>query len=152
MSGDEPPVSPDGDTTPDQPPALGEETNRPVVGVGVAVIDDGKILLIRRGREPGKGLWAVPGGKVRYGETLRDAARREALEETGLDVEIGDVVWVGEHIDADHHLVLIDFAGRPLGGELRAADDADEALWVPLEDAENYQLTPTMYQLMDTLR
>jgi 8-oxo-dGTP diphosphatase len=124
----------------------------PVVGVGVAVIDAGRILLVKRGREPGKGLWAVPGGKVRPGETLRDAARREALEETGIEVEVGGVVWVGEHIDSEHHLVLIDFSGRPVGGDLQAADDADDARWVSLEETDNYQLTPTMYELMDTLR
>lgn len=124
----------------------------PRVGVGVAVIDDGKILLIRRGREPGRGLWAVPGGKVRRGERLEDAAKREAMEETGLDVEIGDVVWVGEHIDVDHHLVLIDFSARLVGGELHAGDDADDARWVPIDEATAYELTPTMYDLMDTLR
>lgn len=124
----------------------------PRVGVGVAVIDDGKILLIKRGREPGRGLWAVPGGKVRRGERLEDAARREAMEETGLDVEIGDVIWVGEHIDADHHLVLIDFSARVVGGELHAADDADDARWVPIDETRAYDLTPTMYELMDTLR
>lgn len=124
----------------------------PVVGVGVVVIDDGNILLIRRGRDPGRGLWAVPGGKVQRGERLREAARREAMEETGLTVEVGEVVWVGEHIDVGHHLVLIDFLATLVGGELRAADDADEARWVPIEEAENYELTPTMYQLIDTLR
>lgn len=124
----------------------------PRVGVGVAVIDDGKILLIKRGREPGRGLWAVPGGKVHRGERLEDAARREAMEETGLDVEIGDVIWVGEHIDADHHLVLIDFSARVVGGELHAADDADDARWVPIDETSGYDLTATMYELMDTLR
>lgn len=124
----------------------------PVVGVGVAVIDAGSILLVKRGREPGKGLWAVPGGKVRPGETLRDAARREVLEETGIEVEVGDVVWVGEHIDSEHHVVLIDFSGRPVGGDLGAADDADDARWVALEETDHYPLTPTMYELMDTLR
>lgn len=124
----------------------------PRVGVGVAVISDGKILLVKRGREPGRGLWAVPGGKVRWGERLEDAARREAMEETGLDVEIGEVLWVGEHIEADHHLVLIDFSAIVVGGELHAADDADDAQWVPIDETSTYDLTPTMYELMDTLR
>jgi 8-oxo-dGTP diphosphatase len=124
----------------------------PIVGVGVALVDQGKILLVQRGREPGRGLWAVPGGKVRPGEAMKEAARREILEETGLEVEVGDVVWVGEYIDEDHHLVLIDFAGSLVGGELRAADDADEARWVPLDEAASYPLTTTMYDLIDTLR
>ena len=125
--------------------------NHPLVGVGVVVVFEGSILLVQRGREPGKGLWAVPGGKVRRGETMRDAARRETREETGLDVIVGEVVWVGEHIDDDHHLVLVDFAASVTGGRLGAADDADEVRWVPLVDVAGYSLTPTMYDLLDTL-
>lgn len=127
-------------------------SDRPVVGVGVAVLDDGKILLVRRGREPGKGLWAVPGGKVDLGEEMKAAARREVREETGLEVEIGDVVWIGEVIEETHHLVLIDFAGEAVGGELMAADDADEVRWVTFDEAARMPLTGTMYDLLDTLR
>lgn len=116
------------------------------------IVDDGAILLIQRGRDPGMGLWAVPGGKVRRGETLVEAARREALEETGLDVEVGEVVWVGEHIDSDHHIVLIDFLATVRDGRLEAGDDAADARWVPLESAGDYPLTETMYDLVDTLR
>jgi len=125
--------------------------NHPLVGVGVVVVFEGSILLVQRGREPGKGLWAVPGGKVRRGETMRDAARRETREETGLDVIVGEVVWVGEHIDEEHHLVLVDFAASVTGGRLGAADDADDVRWVPLVDVAGYSLTPTMYDLLDTL-
>lgn len=120
--------------------------------MGVAIVDEGRVLLIKRGREPGKGLWAVPGGKVRLGEELREAARREVQEETGLDVAIGKMIWVGESIGPHGHLVLIDFAGTIEGGELAAADDADEAAWVSLDDFGEYSLTPTMYELMETLR
>jgi acetyl-CoA carboxylase carboxyl transferase subunit beta len=126
-------------------------SERIVVGVGVAVVEDEQILLVKRGRDPGRGLWAVPGGKVEPGEAMKEAARRETLEETGLDVAVGDVIWVGEHIDADHHIVLIDFTARVMGGDLRPGDDADEALWVPLAEAKGYPLTPTMYLLVDTL-
>jgi 8-oxo-dGTP diphosphatase len=123
----------------------------PVVGVGVVLVQDGKVLLVRRGRDPGRGLWAVPGGKIRHGEPMREAARRELLEETGLEVEVGDVVWVGEYLGADDHIVLIDFAGSVMGGELRAGDDAEDVRWVELEEAVEYPLTLTMYDLMDTL-
>lgn len=116
------------------------------------IVDDGRLLLVQRGRDPGRGLWAVPGGKVRLGEPMKEAARREVLEETGLEVEIGEAVWVGEYIEDGHHLVLIDFAGRVLGGELKAADDAEDARWVPLGEASEYSLTTTMYDLVDTLR
>lgn len=115
-------------------------------------MEDGEILLVQRGRDPGRGLWAVPGGKVRHGEPMKAAARREVLEETGLEVEVGEVVWVGEYIEGEHHIVLIDFAGTVVGGELKAADDAQDARWVPLETASEHPLTTTMYDLVDTLR
>lgn len=124
----------------------------PVVGVGVVIVEDGQLLVVKRGRDPGRGLWAVPGGKVRRGETLVEAAEREAYEETGLRVDVGDVVWVGEHIDRDSHLVLIDFIATVASGEARASDDAVDLAWVPIEDPGDLPLTLTMHQLLDTLR
>lgn len=117
----------------------------------MAVVDEGRILLVRRGNEPGRGLWAVPGGKVDRGERLVDAAAREVEEETGLTVEIGDLVWAGEHISDHGHIVLIDFLGKVIGGVLVAGDDADQAEWVPLEKVREYPLTDTMYDLIEVL-
>jgi ADP-ribose pyrophosphatase YjhB (NUDIX family) len=126
-------------------------TADPVVGVGVVLIEDARILLVRRGHDPGKGLWAVPGGKVKSGEPLKVAAIREVREETGLEVEVGSVVWVGEHLSDLYHIVLIDFAGSVTGGDLVVGDDADEARWVDLASARDLPLTPTMHDLLDTL-
>ena len=124
-----------------------------MVGVGAVVFDEeGRILLIERGRDPRKGLWAVPGGKVEHGEGMREAVRREVAEETGLDIDVGDVIWVGEVIEDEFHLVIIDFSATVVGGELSPADDAADARWVSLEEASGYPLTPTMYDLVDTLR
>lgn len=123
-----------------------------MVGVGVAVVDRGRLLLVERGHEPAKGLWAVPGGKVDYGETLRAAAAREVLEETGLVVEVGEVIWAGEHISEHGHIVLVDFLGQVTSGELRAGDDAAAAEWVALSDATSYPLTDTMRDLVEILR
>ena len=129
-----------------------ESEPRPVVGVGVVLLEAGRVLLVRRGSEPGKGLWAVPGGKVEWGEPMRVAATREVAEETGLEVEVGDVIWVGEVIEGTHHLVLVDFAGRVVGGELAASDDADDVRWVDLDSIDDLPLTMTMRDLVDTLR
>lgn len=124
----------------------------PVVGVGVVVVEDGRILLIRRGREPGKGLWTIPGGKVRFGETMRETAAREGYEETGLVVEVGEPVWIGEIIEEEHHIVIVDYSASVTGGALRAGDDAVDAAWVDLNEVRDLPLTVTMHQLLDTLR
>lgn len=131
-------------------------TERPIPGVGVAAVSEGRLLLVRRGRGASKGLWAVPGGKVRLGETMREAAAREVQEETGLAVRVGRVLWVGEAIGPGHppewHYTLVDFFGEVCGGELRAADDADDAAWVASGEIDRYPLTPTMPGLLDVLR
>jgi 8-oxo-dGTP diphosphatase len=124
---------------------------RPVVATGVAVVEGDEILLVRRGRPPHEGLWAVPGGKVDRGETLAEAATREVKEETGLLVELDEIVWVGEFIDDENHLVLIDFLGTPTGGEMEAGDDATELQWVRIEAAFELDMPETMYELLEVL-
>jgi 8-oxo-dGTP diphosphatase len=131
------------------------EGRQPVCGVGVVVVDGGRILLVQRGRPPGEGLWAVPGGKVRLGESMRETARREGREETGLDLEIGAVVWVGDGIGPgdppDWHFCLVDFLGTVVGGELSAGDDASAVRWVPFSETGSLPVTPTMPALLAAL-
>jgi 8-oxo-dGTP diphosphatase len=128
---------------------------RPTPGVGVAVLDGGRVLLVKRGREPGLGQWAVPGGKPEYGESLQVAARREVLEETGIEVVIGPPIWAGDSIGPGMppawHFAIVDFLGSAVGGVLRPGDDAADAAWVPLSEARGLPLTTTMPSLIDVL-
>jgi len=130
-------------------------TDHPVCGVGALIRRDERYLLVRRGREPQAGLWAVPGGKVGWGESMHSALKREVEEETGLEVEVGDPVWVGESIGPGTppawHFCLVDFHATAVGGELQPADDAAEAAWFSREEALALPLTPTMRELFASL-
>ncbi|HEV8637644.1 MAG TPA: NUDIX hydrolase [Chloroflexota bacterium] len=130
---------------------------RPWVGVGVIIVRDGRVLLVQRGRQPGRGLWALPGGMVDLGETMRQAAAREALEETGLRVEVGDVYWVADGIVRDetgrveYHNAIVDFLATAPDGEPAGADDAMDVRWVGPDDVEEMALTPSMWPLIEKL-
>lgn len=117
--------------------------DRPIVGVGAVVIDDGRVVLVKRRFDPLAGQWSLPGGSLEVGETLEAGVAREILEETGLVVEVGPVVDVFDRIMLDearrvrYHFVLIDYLCRPVGGRLRAGSDvADVALVEPARLAE----------------
>lgn len=108
---------------------------QPVLGVGALVVHEGRVLLVRRARPPASGEWALPGGRVRLGETLAAAAEREVREETGLRVRAGEPIYAFEAIERDragrarYHYVVVDLRAQYLGGTLRPADDAQEAAW-----------------------
>lgn len=125
-----------------------EFPKRPIVGVGGIVLDGNRVLLVRRAKEPLKGRWSIPGGAVEVGEELHDAVRRELREETGLDVEVLDVVEVLDRIQrtpdgrVQYHYVLIDYLCRPIGGELCARSDVCEAAWVSPAKLAAYELSP----------
>jgi len=123
-----------------------EYPDRPIVGVGAVIVDRGRVLLARRGRPPLLGQWSIPGGVVELGETLRQAACREALEETGLVVRAEEVLDVFDRIvpgDAgrpQYHYVLVDFLCHVTGGELRAGEDAAEVRWADPSQLESFSL------------
>jgi 8-oxo-dGTP diphosphatase len=112
-----------------------EYPDTPLVGVGAIIIDQERVLLVKRGNEPLAGSWSIPGGLLDIGETLSQAVVREAFEETGLTVEAGELLGVYDRImpDADqrtrYHYVLVDFLCRRISGELQAAGDAADARW-----------------------
>lgn len=111
----------------------------PLVGVGAVIVHEGRVLLVRRGSEPLKGHWTLPGGLLELGETLVDGVAREAREETGLVVEPLELIDLIDRIHSEsedkhgrvrYHYVIADYLCRVTGGELRAASDADAVRWV----------------------
>ena len=112
-----------------------EYPDRPLIGVGSIIIENDRVALVKRAHPPIQGQWSIPGGVLEVGELVREAAIREAQEETGLIIEPGELLGVFDRVlrDADkrvqYHYVLIDFLCRRIGGELLAASDAAEVRW-----------------------
>jgi 8-oxo-dGTP diphosphatase len=127
---------------------------KPIVGVGALIREGGRYLLIRRASEPDAGLWSIPGGLVEVGERAAEAAAREALEETGLEVEIVDVLGVVDKIVRDersrvkYHFVIVDYVATPTGGSLKPSSDALDARWVKADELPSYELSPTLVELL----
>ncbi len=121
--------------------------DQPVVGIGVVIVHQGKIVLIKRGNEPAKGKWTVPGGLVELGEPMEKTVIREAKEETCLDVENPRLVDVVTQVELDtegkvkYHYVIIDYLVQVRSGNIQAASDAVELHWVPFDEVENFDLT-----------
>ena len=130
----------------------------PLVGVGALVVDEGRILLVKRASEPGLGLWSIPGGVLRVGETLEEALVREVEEETGIKVEVECLLDVLDLIVRDedgrvkYHYVLVDYLAKPLGGEIRPSPETPEVKWVKIDDVEKYPVTKTFLRLLRKLR
>ncbi|RLF67488.1 MAG: ADP-ribose pyrophosphatase [Thermoplasmata archaeon] len=114
-------------------------TKRPMIAVDGVLIRDRKILLVRRGKDPFKGYYALPGGFVEYGETVENAVVREVLEETGIKTRVKELlgVYSDPNRDPRGHVISIAFLLEYVEGEPRGGDDAEKAQWFDLEDLPN---------------
>jgi len=131
-----------------------EYPERPIVGVGGVLIENGKALLIRRGSEPLLGQWSIPGGTLELGETIVEGVARELLEETGITVNVLDLIEVFERINPysppesrevaprpRFHFVIVDYLCEKISGEAKSGGDATDVVYVAEEDLPEYQLT-----------
>jgi ADP-ribose pyrophosphatase YjhB (NUDIX family) len=132
-----------------------EYPDNPLVGVGAVIVEENRVLLIRRGQPPLLGEWSLPGGVLECGETLREAVAREAREETGLLVETSEMLGVYERVIRDdvkrvrYHYVLIDFLCRAVGGDLKAGSDAADVRWFTRDELPALNLA---YDANDVVR
>ena len=139
----------------------------PGVGIGAYVIHEGRVLLVQRGREPGRGQWAIPGGRLQFGESLRQGAEREVFEETGVRIAAGDIVYSfaacfdasgnevpcdGHNTNIKHHYVVIDLAAEYVSGAVHAADDALDAGWFTPDEAAGLSLQAATRRFLNAMR
>ncbi len=125
-------------------------TTGPTLAVGAIVVDDDRLLLIRRGRGPAQGSWSVPGGRVEPGELLAEATVRELREETGLEGVCGSLVGIVERFTEGQHFVILDHQVTLLAPDapLVAGDDAAEVAWVPLHEVAEWDLVEGLAEFL----
>jgi ADP-ribose pyrophosphatase len=126
----------------------------PRVAVGAIVFNEGKVLLVQRGHPPGEGVWAIPGGSVLLGETLRQAAEREINEETGLTIRAGKPVFTFDVVHRDDngavrfHYVIVDLAAEYVSGDPRPGDDARDVRWCTADDIRQLNVSELTIKLL----
>jgi ADP-ribose pyrophosphatase YjhB (NUDIX family) len=133
-----------------------EYPERPVVGVGGVVIRDGRALLVRRGAEPLRGQWSIPGGTLELGETIAEGVARELREETGLDVRVLDLIEVFERIfpgpgtnsRPQYHYVILDYLCEAPEGAPRPGSDVTDVAFAAEDELPRYALTPTATRVL----
>jgi ADP-ribose pyrophosphatase YjhB (NUDIX family) len=127
---------------------MSEQNPYPRIGVSACVWRDGKVLLVERGKEPWKGKWSLPGGSLEFGETVREAARRELVEETGVEADLERLVDIDDAIMRDEtgapitHYSIACFTGYWRRGEARAQDDVTQVQWAEIEMLDQLDMTP----------
>jgi len=138
-----------------------EYPDSPVVGVGGVVIENGRALLIRRGSEPLRGQWSIPGGMLELGESLKAGVARELLEETGLEVRVLELIEVFDRIYVKqgepvtlanqrprYHYVIVDYLCERVSGEARAGSDVTDVAFAREDELEQYHLTETATRVL----
>jgi 8-oxo-dGTP diphosphatase len=138
-----------------------EYPDRPVVGVGGVVIENGRALLIKRGSEPLLGEWSIPGGTLELGESLQQGVARELLEETGLEVQVLDMIEAFDRIFLDpaaanaenrtrpkYHYVIVDYLCERLAGEAQAGSDVTDIAYAAEGELERFHLTTTATRVL----
>ena len=131
-----------------------EYPDYPRVGVGAVVLRRGRVLLVRRGGQPSRGKWTLPGGLVEVGETSTDAVRRELREECGIEVRVAGLAGVLDRIVRDddgrvrYHYVLVDYLAYPDTDAVVAGSDAAEACWVPLDRLGELDVTEGLHDMI----
>ncbi len=114
---------------------------RPEICVGAVTLRSEHLLLIKRGTDPGRGRWSLPGGRVEFGETMIEALTREVREEAGIEVVCDQIVGWVERMTDQYHFVIVDFFATPMGtADPVAGSDADDARWVPLWEVTELDL------------
>lgn len=138
-----------------QPSPRGSYPDAPRTAVGAVVFKDRAVLLVKRGKQPALGIWAIPGGSVKLGETLQLAAERETREETGIVIQAGQPVFVFDVIERDaagnvrYHYVIVDLAAEYVTGDPRPGDDATDARWVTPEELANLSVNSATRRLLE---
>ena len=135
-------------------PKKNDYPGHPRVAVGAVVFKEECVLLVRRGQPPAEDLWAIPGGSVEIGETLQEAAEREILEETGIQIRAAKPIYTFDVIDRDEvgkvrfHYVIVDLAADYVMGEPSPGDDAVEARWVSAQEIDGLEVSPATLKLL----
>ena len=124
----------------------------PLIAVGAVIFKQNKVLLVKRKNPPAQGMWAIPGGKVRWGETLKQALRREIKEELNIDIEPGRLIKVIEFVPEQEndrfHYIILDFLAAITGGELKAGDDALAVKWFDRKELKKSPVTESTRTLL----
>lgn len=134
-----------------------EYPESPQSAVGAIVIREARVLLVKRGKPPGKGIWAIPGGRVKLGETLKDAAKREVREETGVIIQAKDPVYAFDWIEVDNqgrirfHYVIVDLMADYVSGMPVPSSDALEARWISSQEIKGLSVSRPTRELLRSM-